>query len=54
MTLKHGLKFNNGASITYVNKTTVQLGKTIIIYACIYTVEASRTEKKKWKINCLN
>lgn len=46
MTLKYCLKFNNGASIIYVNKTTIQLGKAIIIYTCIYTVEASRTEKK--------
>ena len=46
MTLKHGLKFNNGASITYVNKTTVQLGNTIIIYTCIYTVEPVELRKK--------
>lgn len=50
MTLKHCLKFNNGASITYVNKTTNQLGKTITIYTCIYAVEASITEKKNGKI----
>lgn len=50
MTLKHCLKFNNGASITYVNKTTNQLGKTITIYTCIYAVEASITEKKNEKL----
>lgn len=55
---KLSLKFNNDASITTMNKTTNQIqnqfGKTTTKYTCIYAVEASRTEKKNWKIDHLN